>query len=169
MKKKKIQIAGMIVSLLFFAGMIGILITMSKIDRQTEATTTLLTATVTSVDVNDTGKNIYVEIHTKEYETSLLLSTNISKSINMEEVRNLKEGQVIVFGIEKSAADQMDMVEFISITSLKTDTKDILSLEEYNNLLHASAVPARIACIVMAALFLCISFVCCLKIIKNKR
>lgn len=167
--KNKIQIIGMIVFLIFFTGMIGILIAMEKIDRQTELTTTSLTATVENVDVNDTGENIYVEIQTKEYKTALFLPTIISKNINMVDVKNLKEGQEIEFSIEKSYADQMENVEFISITSLKTDTKDIFSLEEYNRLLHASALPARISCIVMAAVFLCGSVVCYLKFRENKR
>ena len=130
MKKLKIETVITIVSLLFFVATIGLIISMSKIDKQTENTTTFYTATVTGVDVTNTGENIFAEIHTKEYKTSLHISSNISKNIRMDDVRNLRNGETIFFGIENTKAQQMNKVEFVNITSLKTDTKDILSLEE---------------------------------------
>lgn len=167
MKKSKIKIVIMSVSLLFFVATIGLIISMSKIDKQTENTTTFYTATVIGVDVTNTGENIFAEIHTKEYNTSLHISANISKNIRMDDVRNLRNGQTIFFGIENIKVRQMNKVEFVNITSLKTETKDILSLEEYNKCIHNSVYPARIASIVMALLFLSISLFCYLKIKRN--
>ena len=63
---KKSAIGVMIVSLLLFAATTGILISMSKIDKQTEDTTTFYTATVIGVDITNTGKNISAEIHTNQ-------------------------------------------------------------------------------------------------------
>ena len=165
---KKSAIVVMIVSLLLFAATTGILISMSKIDKQTEDTTTFYTATVIGVDITNTGKNISAEIHTNEYNTSLLISVNISKNISMDDVRDLKKGQTIFFGIEKKKARQMNEVEFVNITALKTDTKEILSLEEYNTCIHDSAYPARIAGIVLASAFLFLSLFCYLKIKRNE-
>ncbi len=164
MKKLKIKIVIMIVSLLFFVATIGLIVSMSKIDKQTEDTTTFYTATVIDVEVTDTGENIFAEIHTKEYNTSLHISTNISKKIRMDDVKNLSNGQTIFFGIENIKVQQMNKVEFVNITSLKTDTKDILSLEEYNRCIYNSAYPARIASIIMASLLFFISLFCYLKI-----
>lgn len=164
MKKSKISIVIMVVSLLFFVLTIGLMISMSKIDKQTEDTTTFYTATVVSVDITNTEENIFAEIHTKEYTTSLHISTNISKNIKMNDVRKLKNGQTIFFGIENIKARQMNKVEFVNITSLKTDAKDIFSLEDYNECIHNSAYPARIVSIVMASLFLSISLFCYLRI-----
>ena len=110
------------------------------------------------------GENIFAEIHTKEYNTSLHISTNISKNIRMDDVKNLSNGQTIFFGIENIKVQQMNKVEFVNITSLKTDTKDILSLEEYNRCIYNSAYPARIASIIMASLLFFISLFCYLKI-----
>lgn len=167
MKKSKIKTIIMIVSLLFFVATIGLIISMSEIDKQTEETTTSYIATVIGVDVINTGENIFAEIHTKEYSTSLHISTNISKSIRMDDVRNLRNGQTIFFRIENIKVPQMNNVEFVNITSLKTDTKDILSLEEYNKCIYHSSYPARIASIVMASLFLSISLFCYLKITRK--
>lgn len=168
MKKPKIKIVIMIVSLLFFVVTIGLLISMSKIDKQTESTTTFYTATVISVAVTDMGENIFAEIHTKEYKTSLYISENISKNIRMDDVRNLRNGQTIFFGIENTKVQQMNEVEFVNITSLKTDTEDILSLEEYNKCIHNSVVPARIAGVIMASFFLFISLLNYLKFKRNR-
>ena len=165
MKKSKTK---MIILLLFFAVMIGLIISMSKIDKQTEDTTTLYTATVIDVDVTNTGKNNFAEIHTKEYSTSLYISTNISKYIKMDDVKNLRNGQTIFFRIENIKIRQMNNVEYVDITSLKTDTKEIFSLEEYNKYIYNSAYPARIISIVMALLLFSISLFCYLKIKRNK-
>ena len=168
MKKSKIKITVMIISLLLFVATIGLTISMSKIDKQTEDTTTLYTATVTDVNITNTQKNIFIEINTKEYNTALHISTNISKNIEIEDVKKLKNGQTIFFRIENTQVHQINEIEFVNITSLKTNTKDILSLEEYNKCIYNAARPARIASIVMASLFLSISMFCYLKIIKRK-
>ena len=119
MKKSKIKIVIMIVSLLFFVATIGLMISMSKIDKQTEDTTAFYTATVIDVDVTNTGENVFAEIHTKEYNTSLYISTNIGKNIRMDDVSYLKNGQTIFFGIENIKVQQMNKVEFVNITSFK--------------------------------------------------
>lgn len=106
----------MIASLLLFVAMIGLIISMSKIDKQTEDTTTFYTATVIGVDVTNTGENIFAEIRTKEYDTALYISTNISKNIRMDDVRNLRNGETIFFGIENIKVHQMNKVEFVNIT-----------------------------------------------------
>ena len=152
MKKPKIIV---IIFILLFVATVGVIISMSDIDKQTEEETTFYTATVMNVDVADTGKNIFVKIRTQEFQTYLYISTNIGKSISIEEVRNLKNGQTIFFGIENKYVQQMNKVEFVSITSLKTETKDIFSLEEYNKYIKNSAYPVRIASIVAALLFFC--------------
>lgn len=168
MKKLRSNIVIMFVSLQFLVVTIGLIVSMSKIDKQTEDTTSLYTATVIGVDVTNTGENIFAEIHTKEYNTSLYISTNICKNIRMDDVTNLREGQTIYFRIENIKVPQMNKVEFVNITSLKTDMKDILSLEEYNKYIYNSAYSARIVSISMVLFFLSVAIFCCLKIKSNK-
>ena len=162
------KIVIMLMSLLFFIAMIGVIIFMSRIDKQTEDTTALYTATVMGVDINNIGENVFAEIHTKEYSTSLYISTNIGQNIDIDDVRNLKNGQTIFFRIENVKVQQMNKVEFVNITALKTDTNDIFSLEDYNNCIYNSAYPARVASVIMASLFLSFSLLFYLKINKNK-
>lgn len=168
MKKSKIISIIMIVSMLFFIATIGLTISMSKIDKQTENTTKFYTATVNSVDIVDTGGSVFAEIHTKEYDNSWHISTNISKNIKMDDVRNLRNGQTIYFRIENKKVEQINEVEFINITSLKTDTKNIFSLEDYNEYIRNSAYPAKTASIIVALLFLFIPIFCYFKTRKIK-
>ena len=62
----------------------------------------------------------------------------------------------------------MDKVDFINIVSLKTETKCVFSLEEYNVYIRNASYPARIASVVLALLFLSVSFWCFLSIKKSK-
>lgn len=148
------------VSFFCFVVTLGLIISISKIDKQTNETTTIYKATINDVFITDTGNNLFVEICTKEYDTSLKISTNISKNIKIDDITDLKEGQTIFFQIENIKVKQMNKVEFINITSLKTDTKEIFSLEEYNMYINNSAYPTRIVGIVMALLFLFVSIYC---------
>ena len=53
----------MIISVIFFFGMIDLFVVMIKEYKMTEENTILLTATVESVNINDTGDNIYLLIN----------------------------------------------------------------------------------------------------------
>lgn len=125
MKKFQIERIVMIVSMLLFVATIGLIISMRKIDKQTEDTTMVYNATVMEADVANTGNAIFAEISTKEYRTLLYISTNLSKHVRMENVENLKAGQTIFFSIENKKVPQMNKVEFVNITSLKTETETI--------------------------------------------
>ena len=119
----------MIASLILFLVSIGLIISMNEIDKQTTDTTTFYTATVSNVDITDTGKNISAVIKTQEYDTDLHISVNICKNINMDDVSALKNGQTIYFTVEKIRAAQMNEVIFLPITSLETNTEEIFSLD----------------------------------------
>lgn len=175
MKKSKTKIVILIVSMLFCAGTFGLLISMINIDKQTESTTTFLSATVDAIKITDTGSKIYVEIHTKEYHAVLLISTNITQNIDLNDIRNLHNGQKIFFRVENSkigqmnnVTDQTNDVNLINIISLQTETNNILSLEDYNQYIKNAAYPARIACVMMALLFLSISFINFISIMKQR-
>jgi len=160
MNKSKTKII-MIVSTLVFVVTLGLVVSLHGIDKQTEDTTTLYTATVSGVAVVETEKTMHIEICTKEYNTFLLVSTNISPNINLEDIKELKNGQTISFRIENRKVGQMDKVNFINIVSLKTDTKSIFSLEDYNEFVYDFAYPVRLAGISIVVLSL-VTLVFCL-------
>ena len=168
MKQQKIRIVFSIVFLFLFCATIGLIISMSQIDQQTEKTTTACRATISHIEINDTGKEMFVEIHTEEYRSSLLISTNVSKNIKMKEIGELKKGQTISFRMENKNAEQIDKVEFLGIVSLETDKKCIFSLEDYNKYIQESAYPARMASVAMSVIFLFLSLFFWFKF-KDKR
>ena len=168
MKSQKLKYIIMIASFMLFIGMISLLVFMGDIDRQTDETSTTYTATVTGVEITNTGKDDIVEIFTKEYDNTLHISTNISDNINLNDIKDLEHGQIIWFRIENTMAQNLNKAAFVDIISLKTDEKIIFSLDEYNQYMRISAYPARIAGIVFSLLFLSISVFCFYKIKRNR-
>jgi hypothetical protein len=153
---KKLTVTILIFSMLFFLGTVGIMISMTPIDKQTEDTTTDYSATVSNIQITDTGKSTYVAIQTKEYDSALQISTNISDKLNMDDVRRLQEDQKIFFRIENTKAGQMNTAQAVHIVSLQTEQTDIFTLDDYNAYMKQAAYPARIASMIAALGFLAI-------------
>lgn len=101
--------------------------------KQSEETNTAFSATVKYVVVNETEESIYPQIHINEAETYFMIRSSVSKQIDLDKVRNLQPGQKIYFTIENYKAEQLDKVRFVDITSLRTDTQVIYSLDDYNS------------------------------------
>lgn len=152
--KKKYAIIILIISAVFLFGTVGILVSMTQIDKKTENNTTYYSATVSKVQVTDTGRGSYIEIQIEEYKSNLQISTNVSKNMNIDDIRDLQSGQKIFFRIENVKNNQMYQVEFVNIVSLKTEDKDIFTLDDYNNYIRKSAYPARTAGLIIALLLL---------------
>lgn len=156
MKKTILKLIIIIVSFVFFINMVILLLFTSKIDKQTDNTTTYYSATVSNTKIWK-GKDIYVNIRTNEYDNDLTITTSIEKNINLDDVRNLQNGQKIFFRIENYKTDDINKVPFIDIVSLSTETKDIFTLDDYNKFMSVAAYPGRIVGFIVALLFLSIS------------
>lgn len=165
---RKVLLFVLVCSIFFFLVTIGIFIFMFQVDRITEDSTTFFSATVIKTEIINSGKNKYVEIDTEEYKCNLYLSVNISKNINMNKIIALKEGEKIFFRIENIKVKQMNFVDFVDIVSLKTETDDIFTLNDYNYFMRISARPARIANIIVALILLVVS-VLCFVLIKHRQ
>lgn len=111
--------------------------------RQSEETNTAFSATVKYVVVNETEDRIYPQIHINEAETYFMIRSSVSKQIDLDKVRNLQPGQKIYFTIENYKAQQLDKVRFADITSLRTDTQVIYSLDDYNSYFNKMAQSRR--------------------------
>lgn len=111
--------------------------------KQSEETNTAFSATVKYVVVNETEESIYPQIYINEAETYLMIRSSVSKQIDLEKVRNLQPGQKIYFTIENYKAEQLDKVGFVDITSLRTDTQVIYSLDDYNSYFNKLAHSKR--------------------------
>lgn len=163
MFKRKIVVST--ISIFFFMVMLGLMISLNTIDKYTEDTTTLYTATIDIVEITDTGRNIYCKIHVSEYDTSLQISTNISKNIEIDKLKGLEKGQIIFFRIDTDKTEQMNNVAFVDIVSLRTDDIELFSLDEYNSYIYDEAKPARILGFMLMLVSLIIFIMCILRAI----
>jgi len=164
MRKRKVTIVVMVISVLFFMGSIGLGLVAGSIHKYTEKTTCLYAATVKKVDAIDTGKEIQVDLYTEEYKASLHIQTAVSKHINIDEIANLHAGQEVLFRIENKNRDFLDGAELVSILALETEEKVFFSLSDYNQHMKEAALPAKVASAVVACMSLAIFLICCYKV-----
>lgn len=139
-KRKSVLLA---VSVLILIVFIVVTVHFKQNGRQSEETTTAFSATVKYVVVNKTEESIYPQIHINEAETYFMIRSSVSKQIDLDKVRNLQPGQKIYFTIENYKAQQLDKVRFVDITSLRTDTQVIYSLDDYNSYFNKMAQSRR--------------------------
>ena len=164
---RKVLLIILVCSVFFFLVTIGIFISMFQIDKKTEDITIEYSATVRRIHINNSVKNKWVQIETEEYDSSLYISVNISKNIDIRKIESLKQGEKIFFRIVDTKAEQLNSVDFVDTVSLKTETNDIFTLEDYNHFMRVSARPARIADITVALLLLVVSILCFVFIKRN--
>ena len=144
----------MIVSLCIFVVFALFLMVAIRLHTQTEETTTSYTATVNEIRFNGTGNGINIEIYTEEFNNYLLISEDISKFLDMNDIKELKKGQTVYLTIENYEAEIIEDALFVSINSLKTDAQEIFSLQDYNEYMFKNALPAEIMCTVSALISL---------------
>lgn len=145
-----------IISLVFFFGVIGIIISLNSVDKLTTQNTKEFDAVIEKIELTDTGESLYITIYTKEPDKQLNLSTSVSKKISKSKIESLHKGDIVFFRIENDMINQFENSGFGNIVSLKTPEKEILSLDDYNKLIHEPVSIARKACIVVALVFLSI-------------
>ena len=154
----------LVISIIFFVGFLVIFLAVISDYKQSNETTTLYTATVSRVDIADTGTQLFVNIYTNEFDNYFSISSNITKNISIDSIEEIKNGQKIYFRIKNTIVKDIDKVIFLPINSLSTETKNIFSLEDYNKYLQKESYPARIVCIIMAIIFLGIAILSYIKI-----
>ncbi len=159
MLRKNIKAILSIVFILLFLIMIGLVVSTKNVDKQNEKTTTLYEATVTEVKVNDAVKDIHIEIYSEEYTTMLFLTDNICEYIDLKKVEELERGQKIFFRVANEKTHHINKSKFVDIVSLTTETKEIISLQDYNKYMKESLKPTRIAGLIAALIFLVAFFV----------
>ena len=165
---KKTTVIILFTSLILFLGVVGILVAMNGVDKQSKKNTSEYSATVSKVEFLDTGENTNIQIFTKEYINSFLVTTNITPFIDIDYLKTLESDDKIVFRIENKKENQFNKVAFIDIVSLTVEEKDIFTLDDYNKYMGESAQPTRLAGTVVAGILLSIS-ICCIATIKSIR
>lgn len=168
MKNHRLQSIVLAVSTLLFLGSIGLHISIDFADNHTKENTTRFSATVDSIQVTNTRNKVYAEIHTKEFCTTLQISTNITKHISVDDVQRLLPGQSVFFSVQNTKVDHINEVEFIEIVSLETEAKTIFSLQDYNQIIAKAVYPAKVATVVLASVFLLLSLFSFISVTKKR-
>lgn len=145
----------LILCLIFFFGMIGLLLIIHDIDKQNEDNTIELAAIVESTQITNANNHVYVEI-LLEGNKYLLIQNSIGEKINVDNIESLQKGEMVYFRIEKNMEKQYK-AGIVNILSLRTEKNEIFSLNDYNTFIHETVFQARIACIIAAIVFLTIA------------
>lgn len=162
MKKRKLIIIPLILSLVIFLAMIVLLISTYSIDKLKENDITECMATLTDAEIIGSEDNMYLTIHTEEYGDKLFVSSGIIKKIDLNDISNLEKGQRISFGVESSMLEELTETGYAAVVCLKTEDKEIFSLSNYNENMHNSMISARATAMVVALIFLLLSVHCIL-------
>lgn len=142
-----------IVLLLFF-GMAGNLVSVILSDKLSEISTVERSAVFDSAECVDSGKDISWIIHVKEPEGTLLIPATIGNYIDKSAINALQAGQAISYRMDLANDDLYQQDGTAHIVALKAG-QEILSLDDYNSIMHQEKQPALIAGLVFEAV-LCV-------------
>ncbi len=164
MKSRKKLTILFVVFFLIFIGMYGIVIMMRPLDKQTLATTSEISATVTNVEITNTVET-YVRIVTEEYGDALHVSPAVIKKIGADKIiSSLQSGEVFTFRVENNKLQRFAELDYAEAVSIKTAEEEILSLDEYNEYVREGLLPPRIIGITITCISLLMSIYCLLRL-----
>lgn len=166
-KKQKSQLTPYLLAffLLLFFGMIGLYIIISAEDQQSEANTVEYNDTVAAVDVTQTENDVHLEIVT-ESNRRLIVQTSVANQLDPSEIQALQPGEQIFYRIGKTFQQTFEEAGMANIVALRTKDQEFFSLDDYNQYIQEPLSQAKIACLIVAAVFFLASLYCVLRI-KN--
>lgn len=156
MKRRKDSFKALtVVSLVLALAFVMLFYIVSSFENQTEENTVLYVATVTSTKEEDTANNIAdIMIYTKEYSNALWIPAKLCSRLDTDKLLAIEQGDKISFRIGTLEAEQLlNKAEFVNIVSLETDGTEILSLSDYNSVMHETSRPTKIAIVVVVIFF----------------
>jgi predicted permease len=162
-KSKKVTVALIIFIILFLMTVfIGFIVPLF-FEKLTESNTIELTATVDNIEIIKIQNKYHYIINTSEYGKKLMVR-NSKEIINIENFNNIKEGQIIIFRIEKQWAEKINEIEFVYIVTLKTEDEEVITFNSINAQHESDILKIRIAAVIFGAIFLSVSIHCILSL-----
>lgn len=158
MKKTKLYVLGMITSVVFFWGTVGLIILMGEIGQLSEENTTEFSASVIKVEVSEADPS--ADVYINEYEASLFLTSTVCERIKLSDLRDLKAGDEVYFRIEDSKGIYLNTAAFVDVVSLRTESQSFYSIQEYNSWMRDASIPAKISAYGFALLSLFVFLFC---------
>jgi len=169
MKRKRMIVFALVLSLIFFFGLIGNMIIMHNSVKLTEMNTTEFEAAVRSIEIYGEGTHERSIIHSEEYGDKL--TTYFIREISdISDFTRLESGQTVFFRVENIWLSNfegkmyipIEEMTFIPIVSIRTENEEIVSLSSYCEYMASSLLEPTIAGIVVILIFLMLSIHCVL-------
>ena len=146
MKVKKIKVLFVGLLWIFFLGTIGLSLIINGLDKVKETDTVDLPVTIQHIKLEEwSGNSKYIIIDTYEYDYPFRVPGEFADCLKSNE---LKQGNKVYLKIKKSDEEQLNKALFIDAVGLYCDDEVFVSIDEYNQCVHESLVPTRIAAIV---------------------
>lgn len=146
MKVKKIKVLFVGLLWIFFLGTIGLSLIINGLDKVKETDTVDLPVTIRYIKLEEwSGNSRYIIIDTYEYDYPFRVPGEFADYLQSNK---LKQGNEIYLKIQKSDEEQLNKALFIDAVGLYCDDEVFVSIDEYNQCIHKSIVPTRIAAIV---------------------
>jgi len=141
--------------------MLIISITTNAAERVSESNTTEFRATIARIEMPNPNTGECGIIHTEQYKTMLTLA-QIDRIIDMDDFMELEVGQEVFFRIDSAWLGHFEEMNAITIVSLRTDEKEIASLNSYSDLKQKENHMLSVQAMVISLLFLLLSVHCVL-------
>jgi len=149
--KKGIKIILLIVFATICAFLIGAYIFAYTRFHMNEANTTEIEATVSSVYIDDTEKEIQGTINTVEYGKAFYLPKGLNTTMDIDGIKNLAAGQHIYVRVENLFIENLhSKYAIFTIITLRTDQESILTFDQFNEYEKEIDRLPRIECCVLA-------------------
>lgn len=146
MRYKRTKVLFLLILCIFFIGMIGIYLSINGADKVKETDTVKLPVTIKYVKLDEWGKNTsYIMIDTYEYNYPFRIPGEFADCLQSNK---LKPENKIYLKIKKGDEEQLNKALFIDAVGLYCDDEVFVSIDEYNQCIHESIFPTRIAVIV---------------------
>ncbi len=146
MKVKKIKVLFVGLLWIFFLGTIGLSLIINGLDKVKETDTVDLPVTIRYIKLEEwSGNSRYIIIDTYEYDHPFRVHGEFDNCLKSNKMR---QGNKVYLKIKKSDEEQLNKALFIDAVGLYCDDEVFVSIDKYNQCIHESIVPTRIAAIV---------------------
>lgn len=163
--KKTIMIA---IAIIFSISMIINLINLNNDELLSDSNTMELSATVTRVEILESSYEKTFVIHTKEYGDKIRLHLK-SDFAESDDIANIGKGETIYFRVKNIWAEKLDSLSFFEIVSLKSEKKEIISVDEQNEEILSQRQQATITSVIMLVGVCAICSVFIARSVKQKK
>lgn len=129
---------------------------MKLFENMTEDNTVEYAATVRSIEKKEVGKSgTEIRIYTEEFPNSFRVVGRLCSALGTDKILEIGKGDKISFRIEATESALLsDEPVFVNVVSLKTEYSELISLNEYNSIMHDTPMPTKTANIALVVILL---------------